>query len=593
MPAAADWLARVRQLEGRGELLLAYDTALQGLEAHPGDLWLAHRAVLNLAKSGATARAELEFTRLALDRSNEPDVAALGARIAKDRGLAAPGAERARLLSRAADQYEAIYRRSGGYYPGINVATLRLLAGEPQAAERVAREVLSLCQPAGGSVEDDYYRAASAAEAALVLGDTAAAGQALQRAAGIGADLAARAATRRQLRLICAARAIAADVLAPIEPPTVMHYTGHMVAPPGASGRFKAEREPEVAAAIVAALARHGVGFGYGALACGADILFAEALLARGAELHVVLPFAREEFIKVSVAPGGAGWPERFERCLRRASSVTYATEDSYLGHDWIFTYGSFVAMGLAVLRARFLDGAVRQIAVWDGEETTGIAGTGFDVRTWRGLGRPADVISCGPPATRRVSQIQAGPAAAGQGELKAMLFGDVKGFSKLSEAQIPGFVEHVLGTLGRVLEQYGNQVLYRNTWGDGIFLVLSDARIGALCALGLQAALEALDLPAFGLPDTLALRLGGHFGPVFETRDPVQRVTNYFGAHVSRTARIEPVTPPGEVYVTEQFAARLALEPDGFACDYVGQVPAAKGYGTMRMYHLHAPLEL
>jgi class 3 adenylate cyclase len=593
MSGAADWLARVRQFEGRGELLLAYDTALQGLEAHPGDLWLAHRAVLNLAKSGATARAEVEFTRLALDRSAEPDVGALGARIAKDRGLAATGTERARLLSRAADQYEAIYRRSGGYYPGINVATLRLLAGEPQAAERVAREVLSLCQPAGGSVEDDYYRAASAAEAALVLGESAVARQALQRAAGIGGDLAARAATRRQMRLICTARAIAEEVLAPLAPPAVIHYTGHMIAPSGASGRFKAAQEPEIAKAIAAALSRHGVGFGYGALACGADILFAEALLARGAELHVVLPFAREEFIKVSVAPGGAGWPERFESCLRRASSVTYAAEDSYLGHDWIFTYGSFVAMGLAVLRARFLDGAVRQIAVWDGEETTGIAGTGFDVRTWRGLNRPADIISCGTPAAHRVSQVPAEPAAAIQGTLKAMLFGDVKGFSKLNEAQIPGFVEHLLGTLGRVLEQYGNQVLYRNTWGDGIFLVLSDAAIGARCALGLQAALEALDLPAFGLPDTLALRLGGHFGPVFETTDPVQRVTNYFGAHVSRTARIEPVTPPGEVYVTEQFAARLALEPDGFACDYVGQVPAAKGYGTMRMYHLHAPPEL
>ena len=57
-----------------------------------------------------------------------------------------------------------------------------------------------------------------------------------------------------------------------------------------------------------------------------------------------------------------------------------------------------------------------------------------------------------------------------------------------------------------------------------------------------------------------------------------------------SRTARIEPVTPPGEVYVTEQFAARLALEPNAYACDYVGQIPAAKSYGTMRMYHLHAP---
>ena len=147
-----------------------------------------------------------------------------------------------------------------------------------------------------------------------------------------------------------------------------------------------------------------------------------------------------------------------------------------------------------------------------------------------------------------------------------------------------------MLGALGGVLVQYGDRVLYRNTWGDGIFVVMSDALIAARCALQLQAALDALDLPACGLPDSLALRLGGHFGPVFETTDPVQLITNYFGAHVSRTARIEPVTPPGEVYVTEQFAARLALEPGGFACDYVGKVPAAKSYGTMRMYHLHAP---
>ena len=120
--------------------------------------------------------------------------------------------------------------------------------------------------------------------------------------------------------------------------------------------------------------------------------------------------------------------------------------------------------------------------------------------------------------------------------------------------------------------------------------MVIDDAVAAARCALELQAAMEAIDLAGLWLADTLALRLGGHFGPVFEAIDPVQRVTNFFGAHVSRTARIEPVTPPGEVFVTEQFAARLALEPGGYAVDYVGQVQAAKSYGTMRMYHLHGP---
>jgi class 3 adenylate cyclase len=542
--------------------------------------------VLNLAKAGATSRAEVEFARLRLQGSSEPDVVALAARIAKDRALAAGEGERSALLSRAADLYESLYRTSGGYYPGVNVATLRLLAGERVAAERVAREVLELCRSEAATPDDAYYLAASEAEAALVLGNEAAARDALNRAAEAGSDLAARATTRRQLRLVCTARGIRDEVLAPLASPAVIHYTGHMISLPGVAGRFPAQQEAQVAAAIVALLDERGVGFGYGALASGADILFAEALLARGAELHVVLPFAREEFIEISVAPAGAGWRERFESCIARASSVTYATDDRYLGHDWIFAYGSFVAMGLAVLRARFLDAQVRQIAVWDGEETTGSAGTGFDVRTWRGLIGKPDVVSCGT-GERHAAPNNGEKPPSGQRELKAMLFGDVKGFSKLTESQIPAFVTHVLGELGGVLAKYGNRVLYRNTWGDGLFVVLSDAVVAAQCALELQSALETIDLEACGLPATLALRLGGHYGPVFETKDPVQGVMNYFGAHVSRTARIEPVTPPGEVFVTEQFAARLALEPGGYACDYVGQVPAAKSYGTMRMYHL------
>jgi class 3 adenylate cyclase len=584
---AAEWLARVRQFERRGELLLAYDTALQGLEAHPGEVWLAHRAVLNLAKAGATTRAQAEFAKLGLERSGEPDVVALGARIAKDRALAAVDTHRPALLSHAADLYDAVYRESGGYYPAVNVATLRLLAGEREAAQRAAREVIALCTGEGGSPEDAYYRTASLAEAALVLGDVAAARTALTRAAAQDADLAARAATRRQLRLICLALGIYDDVLAPLAPPGVIHYTGHMIAAPGADGRFLADQEADVAARIADTLEQRHTGFGYGALACGADILFAEALLARGAELHVVLPFAREEFVEISVLPAGEGWRTRFETCLQRASSVTYATDDRYLGHDWIFAYCSYVAMGLAVLRARFIDAEVRQVAVWDEQATTGVAGTGYDVRTWRELARASDIVSIARGGKNSAASAPA-PEREGERKLRAMLFGDVKGFSKLTEAQIPAFVSQVLGTLGAVLEKYGDSVLYRNTWGDGLFVVIDDAVVAARCALELQAAMAAIDLAGHGLPDTLALRLGGHFGPVFEAIDPVQRVTNYFGAHVSRTARIEPVTPPGEVFVTEQFAARLALEAGGYDVDYVGQIPAAKSYGTMRMYHLH-----
>ena len=61
-----------------------------------------------------------------------------------------------------------------------------------------------------------------------------------------------------------------------------------------------------------------------------------------------------------------------------------------------------------------------------------------------------------------------------------------------------------------------------------------------------------------------------------------------FIGSHVSRTARIEPITPPGTVYVTEPFAAALVLDGRApFACDYVGHLQLAKDYGRLRMYRL------
>ena len=94
--------------------------------------------------------------------------------------------------------------------------------------------------------------------------------------------------------------------------------------------------------------------------------------------------------------------------------------------------------------------------------------------------------------------------------------------------------------------------------------------------------------MDALGLPAGLALRIGAHAGPVFEIDDPVLGQPGFFGSHVTRTARIEPVTPESETYVTEQFAALLGLVPDTrLRCEYVGHMPTAKSFGALRMYVL------
>jgi tetratricopeptide (TPR) repeat protein len=584
--SAVEWAEAVRDAERRGELLTAFDLAERALEEHPDDLWLRHRAVLALARAGSTDEAARRFREFGLTEVDTEDVAALRARIVKDIALGGEGAERRRAAARSAELYAAIHARTGGWYPAVNAATLSLVAGDPDRAREFARDALDSLARHG---DESYYAAATEAEADLVLGRPDAARDAIARAvARNDDDYGALTTTRRQLRLVCQATGTDPAVLAPLAGPAVVHFCGHRIGTPGERARLSAEAEPLLAAAVAVELERAPVGYAYGALAAGADILWAEALLEHGAELHVVLPLALEEFVRASVAPAGAAWIERFHRCLEAATTVEYATDDALGGDDVLFRYGSELAMGLALLRARFLDAEVRQLGVWDGGGAHGEAGTAIDIATWRRGGRPTTAIAPSGQRSEVAGTIPAPiPESPAQRVVRALLFADIRGFSKLADEQYPCFDENVTAAFARVLDQ-AEGVATVNTWGDALHVVLDDAVAAARCALGLQDAMSSLDLHAVGLPEHLALRLGAHLGPVLPSFDPVRRVPTFTGSHVSRTARIEPVTPPGAIYVTNAFAAALLLGGhEELACDYVGHMPAAKDWGRLRMYRL------
>ena len=69
---------------------------------------------------------------------------------------------------------------------------------------------------------------------------------------------------------------------------------------------------------------------------------------------------------------------------------------------------------------------------------------------------------------------------------------------------------------------------------------------------------------------------------------DPVTGQPAYTGAQVSRAARIEPIAPPGEIYASESFAALAAAHSiGGCVCNYVGEIPLAKGDGSYATYHV------
>ena len=144
---------------------------------------------------------------------------------------------------------------------------------------------------------------------------------------------------------------------------------------------------------------------------------------------------------------------------------------------------------------------------------------------------------------------------------------GDIAGNAALTvewtrkAAQAGAHVVAVARTQG-ALEELDDEIRART--GQSATLVPLDITDGdALDKLGfaIHQRFGRLDLEAAGLPSSLALRVGAHLGPVYAITDPVLGAPSFIGSHVSRTARIEPVTPEGSIYVTERFAAALQAD--------------------------------
>jgi class 3 adenylate cyclase len=382
--------------------------------------------------------------------------------------------------------------------------------------------------------------------------------------------------------------------------PSVVVFAGHIVDVPGRSNpRFPAQLEPAVLESLRERLKSLNVGFGYSSVACGSDILFAESLLEAGSELHIVLPYEKEQFIKDSVEIVRAGnWGARCEAVLERATDVALASDQRLTGSTVQFEYSNLLLFGSAVARAEQLDTTLVPLAVWDGKPGDGPGGTAWTIENWRSKGLAVEIIrideilrsSCpnllvhaAPPP--RPVQIPSFPVLELTPAIRGLLFADAVGFSKLGEDEVARFVHYFLGLIGELAEKSPHAPILKNTWGDGLFFVFPNVKHAGVFALELREAVSGVDWKEKGLPEQ-AMRIGVHAGPVYSCMDPVTRQRNCIGAHVSRAARIEPITPPGHVYASQAFAALAAAAGvREFRCEYVGQTSLAKHYGTFPTY--------
>jgi hypothetical protein len=114
-------------------------------------------------------------------------------------------------------------------------------------------------------------------------------------------------------------------------PHRVFLFSGHMIDAPGRrSPRFPPAQVPIAAHAIALLLDQLEAAPSDLAIcggACGGDLLFAQAALARGVQLELYLPFEEPKFLAESVDFAGADWHARFD------AAKTHATVHS-MPHD-------------------------------------------------------------------------------------------------------------------------------------------------------------------------------------------------------------------------------------------------------------------
>ena len=122
---------------------------------------------------------------------------------------------------------------------------------------------------------------------------------------------------------------------------------------------------------IAHAVHESGAGFGYGAIAAGADILIAEALVDAGGELHLVLPAMPSQFKSISVDAFGDEWSPRFERLFEQAASVEIIDLTGPVSAGSIAA-AALVAKGMAVDKAQRMETRFLAMQVGDGRQEQG-----------------------------------------------------------------------------------------------------------------------------------------------------------------------------------------------------------------------------
>lgn len=523
-----------------------------------------------------------------------------------------------RDLELAKELYLASFNREQKTSTGMDAAWLAWLTGDDDKAKQLAASVLKLLPPYG--LEATFSELIDLAEAQLLLGREDDSCKLYEEAMKQSdkVNYISIVAARQQLYFLREAGFKVPNMaLEILVPPTIVVFTGYSIDHPSFQvSLFPPDIEADVKRVILDQLQAINAKIGYSSASCGADILFIEALQELGGEVNIILPFAIQDFIETNVRHAGPRWEKRFERALENAHSVSFASEDRYLGHDMLYRFSNHVMHGSAVMRGKFLTSDPHLMAVWHSRTDSQPGGPADFIDRWSNISTlhliDLDELCESNGATEKIEtalvrrqkhSLSFDPfvSKSPDREIKSMMFSDLHGYSKLQDEHIPSFLDF-LEKLNQAMEKIDSDLESVNTWGDAIFAVADTAIKIADFGLRYCDIIENLGKKYPEFPFPIRARISLHSGPVFIAQDPFIKRINFYGGHINRAARLEPVTAVGQVYATQQFVSLLHGETsdernecnqrglkyyERYSTEYVGMISLAKSFGQQEVYHL------
>ena len=533
-----------------------------------------------------------------------------------------------RLLEQSLDLYGLAFSEplfEGSYWLGVNALAIASCLGQRDYVTRHIETVRRDClQASKQNPEPDFWMLATVAELDLIellnlreaepeqiMGML----KSYERAESRCQTLQERKSARKNTKLLLSyfarqqpdqARALQTAINGKLRPARVALFTGHRIdAPDRVEPRFSPETAPTCVEALSSFINREHIDIGYTSAANGGDLLFVDALLDNTRTANVVMPYAEEQFRDTSLAVAGFGedeWTDRFNRLINgeRDGAVLWHASQSTVdseGMDPYYAHCNQVILGMGRLKAQELDGELVGVAVMAPGDDLTVGGTHAAVKAWQRAGISTAVWSPRSQQWQKLPPAPVMPVEDGRPETntvsRTLLFADVLGFSQLSDSQVASYCEVLLGEVEKLLTNSQKKPLELNTWGDGLFMVFDKATHGAdfalaLCELMKRGNRESLWKDA-GLPSDLAMRVSLHSSPVKQLTNPLTQKLSHWGHNVSLAARIEPITPPNQVYGSAATAALIAAEGRAdLSADFVGMVPLAKSFGTLELFRIY-----